>query len=316
MVSASSTTSWRADPPAVGLSESTLTQLDADSAIRLSPRTQWSARFLPKVDSWGLVSGGRHMPFCRIRSRDQATVSPHPWRLRRTAAASLAVLMSLVGVLGALSPTDAIYKICYLPSSHDDGPYQLVVAAWPATTPLAVQAQIEEYDVIYTANNGAGTNMSVMLAGSGLSRWDQIGWYEMKKYGNGTVGRYIAEEFEPGANWQYWPARPIGALTTYKLTFDPLGKVYRAFVNGTQYSSHASVSFPVSYQIMGETHDIADQMPGGLADTAQILAPQYQRVGLIGWQSVTGSMGNPRPSTFGVRNLSPGYEIWDQRCSA
>ena len=146
-------------------------------------------------------------------------------RLRGLLACLLA--LGLVGSwpLWGWSSSQAANKLCSLGSVHDDTQRQLVAAVWPAATPIGIQATIEEYDVVYTAYNGAGTNMSVLLAASGYTGWDQIGWFEMKKYGNGAVGRYIGEEYEPGGHWQYWTAKAIGSNTSYRVTFDPLMKI-------------------------------------------------------------------------------------------
>ena len=82
-----------------------------------------------------------------------------------------------------------------------------------------------------------------------------------------------------------------------------------------QYSSHTASVFPVSYQVMGETHDKADQMPGGLANTARFTSPQYKVAGDTSWRTMTATMGNGYSSIYGVTNLNPGYAIWDKRCS-
>jgi hypothetical protein len=235
-------------------------------------------------------------------------------RLRGLLASLLA--LSLIGSWPAWGWSSAqAAKLCSLGTTHDNIQRQLAVAIWPAATPIGVQATIEEYDPIYTAQNGAGTNMSVLLAAPGYNGWDQIGWFKMKQYGTGAVGRYLGEEYEPGAHWMYWPAHAAGTNTSFRVTFDPLMKVYRGYIGGVQYTSHTATEFPVSYQMMGETHDKADQMPGGLANTARIASPQYKVTGDTSWKTVTATMANGYSSIYGVSNLNPGYAIWDKRCS-
>lgn len=234
-------------------------------------------------------------------------------RARSISAGSLILL--LAAELAAAGPIvrPALALTCNLGTTHDNNARQLSIAVWPATTPVGVKADIINYDPVYTAYNGAGTNMSVLLAGTGLTGWNQLGWI---KY-NFQQTRWIYIESEPGSHWQLWPAQAVGTLTWYEIDFNPNppSPYFSFYVNGSNYSNGPNGAWPVSYQVMAETHDIHDQMPGDNSHYAGIVGPPQYKLQGGSWQTITSTMGTAFPSLFGVYNLNPGYYVWDKRCS-
>lgn len=225
-------------------------------------------------------------------------------RRTRIWAAALAVAMA-VGEPSIVSASCAPPRL-----PHDTAARYVATTGMPSGL-TGVHANIEQYDPYYSAYNGAGTNMTLMLVGWNPTRWAQIGWFKMKV--NGVTIRESGTEFylSPTQNyWTFYGSRPIGELTPYQITFTA-PSTYAFYVSGTKVKEHTGTFTPSDYQMFGETHDRVDQMPGGTIAPASFRYAWYRKNGI--WYDMTGSI-TPHPY-YGGSKTGPGvYDIWDLGC--
>ena len=128
-----------------------------------------------------------------------------------------------------------------------------------------ISSSILEYDPYYSGSNGTGTNATVLLAEPGGGYWAQLGWFKSKIDG-GTIKRETGLEFY-GLNsinryFKWFGSHTVGTSTWYEILWES-PNLFHYFIGGT-YVWEAADNFLVGlYNIMGETHDLVDQMPGG-----------------------------------------------------
>jgi hypothetical protein len=178
-----------------------------------------------------------------------------------------------------------------------------------------VFATTDEYDPYYTGQNRTGSLMSVMLDNG--SYWAQLGWIKDKQ--SGSIKREIFVEHVDGFGnnlWFFWAQKPVGSITGYKITFDSSNHHFHYYVDGSEYANlGASFSWsPTRWEIFGETHDRADQMPGGYNGHAHFSNSQFRQSG--SWQ-----VANATPHSDGTINKAThpwagAYDIWDTACAS
>jgi hypothetical protein len=202
--------------------------------------------------------------------------------------------------------------ICTNRALHDDvARYVITTAAANATI---MSSSILEYDPYYTAFNRTGTNASVLLVRQGTPfQWAQLGW--TKHAQGGPIEREVFTEFfvSPTDNrWQFWPAEPVGTETWYQIQFAAPDR-FDFFVKGAWRHFEAGMLPPNDVQAFGETHDWADQMPGGVNNHVRFVNTQYYAGG---WVTLTSPLTVHEPSIHAGSNPSLGrYESWDKGCA-
>ena len=138
-----------------------------------------------------------------------------------------------------------------------------------------VAASIQEYDPYYSGNNGTGTNMTVMLLKRNPTQWGQLGWMK-SKIDNGTIQRQVGIEYYISSSdnrFYFWPGKTIGTYTPYKIYYQ--APIWRFYAYTTELTAQALIPAPTEYQMFGETHDLADQMPGGINGHALFKFAKY-----------------------------------------
>lgn len=226
------------------------------------------------------------------------------------AQASAFVVACSVLLAGA-SPVRAS---CATGRPHDDGArYAITSSAISSLT--GVSASILEYDPSYSGYNDTGTNATIMLANSAGTRWAQWGWFKSQLQTPGTTRRQVGLEFYISASdntFEFWPGRSIGSVTKYRLYYT--SSRYDFYLNDVGYSSHTGNPAPGQYQIFGETHDAADQMPGGYNAPETFTSAKYYTSSSHTSHTVTSAIHTQ--SIYGADHPSSGaYEIWDWACA-
>jgi hypothetical protein len=182
-----------------------------------------------------------------------------------------------------------------------------------------VSALTDEKDALYTGANSLGPLMSVMLDDYG-TMWAQLGWL-YHKYPGGTIAREIFVEHVDGFgnnSWDFWAGMPVGTTTTYMITYDPSIGRFNYYVNGSSYAGlNSNTAYrPARWEIFGETHDAADQTPGGTSIHARFRSAQVRLYGSSTWSAANGtvhSMGQPDNEASGS---SGSFDIWDWQCAS
>jgi hypothetical protein len=246
-----------------------------------------------------------------------------PRRILIGVAAVLSLAASLVPA--GIATADSGGGACTLPTSHNSTAYQTYAIQNATPQPTGVRATISEYDPYYTGSNHAGTNQSVFLTyrpPSGSMAWSQFGWakwrYRTNGGSDGPTKRQVFLEmyYNNGANniFQMWTDSAIGLNREYKILYGSGG--YSFYVNGGLYYSSGSVPYgPTTADIESETHDQADQMPGGTGNSAVFSGANYTIY--PSWQSWSAfTAGIASNATWGGRSkIGSTYYVWDTRCS-
>jgi hypothetical protein len=205
--------------------------------------------------------------------------------LRNRLSARLVAYFALVAIASLVLPTATALAFCNPNRSHRDDTYQ-AGGLWTTTTPPnGVQADIDENYPYYTGWNQTGSLLSVMLSNSTQpvgANWAQLGWIK-KVRGGITQILTFTETFDTWLNvndWQYFP-RSFDPVTNYKITYDETLHHFYYKVNGSQIDDYDTSNnwAPVQWEIFGETHDAADQMPGGYNIHAKFTSIRIRKVG-------------------------------------
>jgi hypothetical protein len=202
--------------------------------------------------------------------------------------------------------------ICTNRSPHDTAArFVATTSAVPGIT--IISSSILEYDPFYTAVNGTGSMASVML-NNGTAQWAQLGWAKHSQ--NGPVAREVFVEFflSPLQNsWQFWPGEALGTETWYQIQYTAPA-TFDFFVRGVFRTQRLGAMTLTGYEVFGETHDLVDQMPGGVNSHVRFVNTQYNSGGQ--WTFVTSPILPSDPVVHAGTNPSLGrYEIWDTACA-
>ncbi len=237
----------------------------------------------------------------------------HYTRPIRTAIVATTLALSTI----AGPSVQSVFASCNPARSHDTNAYQAGVVGAPSPYPNGVIADTDEYDPYYTGSNPTGSLMSVMLD-HGTSMWAQLGWLKHKV--SGSIRRELFVEHVDGFgnnNFYFWTQKAVGTTTSYLISYEPSIGRFNYYVNGSQYAglnSNTTIR-PSRWEIFGETHDAADQMPGGGNAHAKFRNAQVRLSGGA-WNAANGTVH----SNGGGYNFATGsngsFDIWDTRCTS
>lgn len=236
-------------------------------------------------------------------------------RQGRARGAALASALLVFQLVVASAIPQVVLGACATGRTHDSSA-RYVITAGDVSGINGISSSILEYDPNYTGVNSTGTNASVMLVGtSGGTRWAQLGWLKSKLDG-GVTRREVFVEFYLSSSqnyFQFWTAKSLGSSTWYEILYGS-PSTWNFFVAGTHYKTFTGTFTPSQYQVFGETHDYADQMPGGTSNHVTFTNTQYfTGSGTTHW--VTSSIQAVSP--YGGSHPSTGrYDIWDTKCAS
>jgi hypothetical protein len=204
--------------------------------------------------------------------------------------------------------------VCTSRSPHDNGARQVHTSLGVSNLTI-ISSSILEYDPYYTGYNSTGTNASVLLVRQTPTlQWAQLGWIKSKIDG-GVIRREVFLEFwiDAAHNYfQFWAAKPLGTATWYEIVYSA-STTYDFYVGGTYYSTKIGIQAPQEYQMIGETHDLVDQMPGAVNQHVYFDSSQYYAGG---WVNVTSPIIADTSAPYGASNPWTGrYEMWDGSCA-
>lgn len=235
---------------------------------------------------------------------------------RSVRAVAVAAILAVSVSIGA--PPQSALASCSPPRDHDTNAYQAGVVGQPDPYPDGVQAVTDEYNPYYTGSNPTGSLMSVMLD-HGTQMWAQVGWIKHKVSGN--VRREVFIEHVDGFgnnDFMFWTQKPVGSTTNYKITYDPSNGRFSYYVAGSNYAGMNSNTAirPTRWEIFGETHDGADQMPGGTNAHAKFRSAKISLHGSSVWSSANGTVHyNGTPYNKASGSLGS-FDVWDVKCSS
>lgn len=228
--------------------------------------------------------------------------------------AVLAISMALTFSVGA----KLALASCVPPQpsrGYINGTYQAGAVGNPSAYPSGIEAYEFEYDPYYSARNGVGTSYTLMLQGG--HGWAQFGWIK-HKVGSSIVRNIYSEHVDGsgGNDWTFYTPKPVGSFTNYEITFDATADHFHYFVNGVEYANEGANWIPSTYQIIGETQDTGDQMPGGYVDHAVFTSVYITQHGIAGWHYPVGDVLH-HYSTSGVSKTGSNvYNTWDVACAS
>lgn len=152
----------------------------------------------------------------------------------------------------------------------------------------------------------------VMLTKSTDHRvWAQVGYWE-----NANDSRYTFTQYtsEPNKWWTgfYWPPEPENTYTYYKVTYD--GSNWRFYAAGDLLNYKVATFVPNEAQIFGETHTLADQMPGALQKWEWFKDAKAQWAGA--WNNWDGTVWTTNDTYFRAgKNTATSIWIYDKACT-
>lgn len=142
---------------------------------------------------------------------------------------------------------------------------------------------------------------------------------ERHKNSSGNYARWTFIQWTD-ASGHFWESDYSAATNTYPLyntLYDPTSKTFQFERDFTLYPDEPSESWiPNNVELLGETHNYDDQMPGGTGAHAEFYGAQYRLDG-----GSPHNMGTPATTTnssiYGaVSAVSDDYRIWDKGCTS
>ena len=228
------------------------------------------------------------------------------WRL-----ASVLLALELASAMLVGSP---VLASCNPGRDHDNAA-RYAITAKTVSGITGVSASILEYNPYYSGSNGTGTNATIMLLKRNPTQWGQLGWFK-SKIDNGTIQRQVGVEYYISASdnrWYFWPGKTVGSTTPYKILYD--APVWKFYASGVGLTFQSAIPAPTEYQLFGETHDLADQMPGGTGAHEKFTFGFYY-TGAGHTSHVMTSAITTDTTYYGVKKVADGkYDIWDKACS-
>lgn len=237
-------------------------------------------------------------------------------RIRSLAVAACGILCALM-----VTPSTAQAYSCNINRPADpytSGHYAITSNAVSGVSGVA--SSILQHDPFYTAHNTTGTNVTVMLANLAATKWAQFGWFKMVV--NGSIIRKSGLQYwvtGPNSYFQWFATEPTGVGIWYQVQYETSSMVYDFYYGPSKihiWSASQYGSFvPGQYQIFGETHDWADQMPGGTGKHVTLNNSNYWTGANHTAHLVTTPINTEQ--YYGVSNPSTSnYQIWDKSCSS
>jgi hypothetical protein len=175
-----------------------------------------------------------------------------------------------------------------------------------------VRAYMLEYDPSIEVD--APTSAWVML-NRGVTRWAQVGWH---KYNNG-VRNVFTQHTNDSGTWftNNWPGQPVGTSTTYRVqhTFEDGFWRFKFWRGNTQLTSVSTTTWiPTIYSMHAETHNKANQMPGGTSSHMRFTNAYYYVGGTI--YNINTAAGESDDTIHKAIKVSAAhYEVWDLACA-
>lgn len=184
-----------------------------------------------------------------------------------------------------------------------------------------IKANIEE-DTPWVATDSevaAWVMLDTFYAPLGKTVYAQVGWIndDIANSEHRTVFYEIITDTNVRIRNDF-AAQPLGTSPLYQVTKDLNTNQFVMSVNGSVLFATANNWDPSQYQIYGETHNKADQMPGSVSNH-EVFLNTYSKHGGSWWSlpSVTdvGGPGEADPINYAaLRVNSIDYEIWDKKC--
>lgn len=244
---------------------------------------------------------------------------------RRMVSFAASLMLALCAVSSTAQPA---YAACAPPRSGAGGTYNVTAALDLSPGKVnGVSALLEEYNP-YTTDS-TGTNVTVMLTQSNGSGWAQFGWFKTRiREPDGEISifmrRWLGIEMHQQQGppfWQFWDPEPVGTMTWYEITYDEGASLFRFFLEGYQLWSWQK-QMPVNvYEVMGETHNRKDQIPGSVSNHVVMNNVNYfTPPGFTPHISTIYIAPNPLAAPFAgvwppnLQSANGRYEIWDTGC--
>jgi hypothetical protein len=119
-------------------------------------------------------------------------------------------------------------------------------------------------------------------------------------------------------NYRWFNSEPVGTFTRYAIYYNTSNGEYVFHIDGNIVDAWTGPFNPDRYWMFGETHDWADQMPGG-TNTHEVFKEAYYYTGSSlnqHTQTAPITISSNKPVQWGATNPSAGrYEIWDKVCT-
>jgi hypothetical protein len=109
----------------------------------------------------------------------------------------------------------AIVGSCNPRRSHDTAA-RYVFTTGTVSGINGISSNILELSPYYSGSNGTGTNSTVMLVNSALSKWAQLGWYKSKIQNGTDITRQSALEFYLSSTqnfYDFFGSKPVQTQT-------------------------------------------------------------------------------------------------------
>lgn len=224
-------------------------------------------------------------------------------------------LAVLIATVSAPTIALAIVGSCNPGRSHDNAA-RYVITTGTVSGINGVSSNILELDPYYSGNNGTGTNSTIMLVNTAHSKWAQLGWFKSKIQAPPQIRRSAGLEFYLSSSqnyFQWFGPRSVQTQTWYEILEDTNN--FDFFVGGSYVATYSGFT-PGEYQMFGETHDLADQMPGVSSNVETFRQSTYWTGANHSTQhTITSGVGYDS-RYYGGQNLGGGtYYAWD-RCGS
>ena len=181
-----------------------------------------------------------------------------------------------------------------------------------------INAYLGQYDPYYSAQNGAGTNASVMLVKffSGGTNWAQLGWIKSKPNGVSVTRQTFVEFFVEGVQntFRYFTAPAPPNTTKYEIYYEA-PNTWTFYQDNTLLTQFSSSWAPGNFEAFGETHDLVDQFPGDSSHRVQFGSVTYYTGSTYTPHTSNGDAFPSEYTDFKITNPNPGqYFVWDAKC--
>jgi hypothetical protein len=218
-----------------------------------------------------------------------------------------------IALLAVAAEPGVVLASCVPSRPHTDESIQAGVVGQPSPYPIGVYSYADEYDPYFTGHDNAGTLMSVML--DYWPYWGQVGWIK-KNFGGVQQRQIFVEHVDGWGNnfWQYWAPKPVGNSTQYKIIFNPSNKHFTYYAGGSVLTDLGANFNPSRWEIFGETHDKADQFPGGYNIHARFRISKVLLYGQSTWANATGAPHHYSGVNDASHPYTGEYDVWDIAC--
>jgi hypothetical protein len=180
----------------------------------------------------------------------------------------------------------------------------------PGGVPRAVETQIEEYSPFIS---GTSEVSAWNMLNNGGSKWSQVGWL---KDNDGSRWTFIQWTDNTG-HWftNFYSPSALGSTPNYQTIYNVETTDWIWEKNSQVLHTANALWAPATIQIYGETHNRADQMPGGFNNHNTFKEAHYTFG--AGWLNMASAAGVNDGAIYGaVKVNNEWYEIWDKACGS